>query len=520
MMKQILLMVMCICAVSGFEVDMSEKHNYRTEGNLLNSPLRIWPNRLVGMDAGSKLTAKFQMQYIGTQANFHAQLFMGFVVYATKYEKEIIDLIHPKLPGSIPKNFCDLYRTNATLNVALLAEYEAAGKIFVMAGPDSRDGQAWKVNTAIDLPHKGLYVESVFMCDNSLGDYRPVKAVVKGSGLLVWESPTGLLTFKGWGEYQFHLWNVIVLVGILVAWVGFGIYKRSVWGILHYILTATLVCAIAEQISMTYFYKSWNGSTEFPVAEYYAAVSMQILKKAFWCLVLILLSHGYRTIYSLRESSPVFAAVAVMTYVAVSCASFLLDPRDDDNKGAIVSGAQNTFDILVYFYVLFRVSVVIDELRKQKQTVKQKLVTRLHDLLVVYLFVIFTWTVATTAVFIHHQSNRTFLESIWQGWWVFHAFFPVLFECILLTLMIMWRPSSYSQGLLYSIQLKNDSDDEDGGPQPIGQVAAVDAEIFDGVDDANAVHPAVELSADAETGDQRGNPLEPADTSEEEETQA
>ena len=402
------------------------------------------------------------MTYNGNTANLHPQVFLGFVVYPTKYEQKILDLINTKPPGAIPKNLCDLYRTSSSLNVELLKEYEALNEIFIRGGVNSRVGKAWVVNTKINLVNKGLYVESVFMCDNSLGDYRPVKATVVGKGSLIWESPTGLLTYKGWGEYRFHLWNTILLVTVLLTWVAYGVYKRSVWGLLHYILTATLVCTIAEQMAMTYFDKSWNESNDFPDAEYYAAVSMTILQKGFWCLVLILLAHGYRTIYSLRESSPGIAAVAVLIYLVVSSASFLLDPRDNDNKGAIISGAQNMFDILVYFYVLFRVGIVIDELRKQKQTIKQKLLTRLHDLLVVYLFIIFTWTVATTAIFIHHQSNRKFLESIWQGWWVFHAFFPVLFECILLTLMIMWRPTSYSQGLLYSIQLRNDSDDEEG----------------------------------------------------------
>eukprot|EP01064_Diplonema_japonicum_P030472 TRINITY_DN5193_c1_g1_i1.p1 TRINITY_DN5193_c1_g1~~TRINITY_DN5193_c1_g1_i1.p1 ORF type:complete len:574 (+),score=135.82 TRINITY_DN5193_c1_g1_i1:71-1723(+) len=425
---------------------------------------------------------------------------MALIYHTSQVEKELVDIVEKNGGGSSDQTICKFLSPS----VANDSRFQAAIKDrSVMIEAKRATLTAMTFDEGFPLVHSDLWIATFVMCDNT---YSPVPMGIfyKGEGSVQFISPTGHLSSLHYSYLQFHLFNMVFLIILLACWAGLCALRSEYSTLVHFALGIMVAICVLEQFAMWLFLHSVNEDGGDALSERYLAVTMAALRKIMWCFSLLLLVHGYRTLHaSLRESGILYIAGITAIYILVCATSFTYDPRDTLNQKG-VEGIQSVVTLFIYLYVVNKLSVTIDKLKAEKQKTKQSLYLNLFILVAGYIVVSFIFLIVVVIAF--STTSRDTVERTWEGWWILYGSDAILFECLLVCLMVLWRPSELSARLLYSIELG--AEDDDG--------AAGEEDIFAGLDEqeentvngnplaaANAPHPAVEENLFDQQDDQK-----------------
>eukprot|EP01059_Diplonema_ambulator_P014301 TRINITY_DN2517_c0_g1_i2.p1 TRINITY_DN2517_c0_g1~~TRINITY_DN2517_c0_g1_i2.p1 ORF type:complete len:445 (+),score=94.91 TRINITY_DN2517_c0_g1_i2:512-1846(+) len=391
------------------------------------------------------------------------------IYYALETEEALVAAVDEAYPNGndIDKTVCKLLamQNNTAIDTAIKGGY------LIISEHSATHTASFR--SAYPLTHSDLWISTIVMCDPSDYNPLPIGTHYTATGRVTFISPTGYLSSLHYSYLEFHMYNSLCLLILLVLWGVFCLVRRDYATKVHLTLGAMLFVSVLEQFAMWMFLKKVNDDGGDALTERYVAIVMEAIRKVIWCFLLLLLVHGYRTIHATLKEARIAEIVGITVIYALVCAtSFTYDPRDTLNQKS-VEGIQSSVTFFIYVYVINKLAATIEKLKAEKQRTKQALYQNLFSLIVGYIASWFVVFVILVVVF--STTSRAQIEKSWEGWWALYASDPILFELLLVLLMILWRPSESSSRLLYSIELGAEDDD---APGP-------DEDIFAGLDDNN-----------------------------------
>ena len=110
-------------------------------------------------------------------------------------------------------------------------------------------------------------------------------------------------------------------------------------------------------------------------------------------------------------------------------------------------------DVLFYFWIFRALIITIKALETKRQNIKLLMYVRLQRILYLSVVLSLIWGAVYAFVII---SGR--LEEEWQNRWVYEGFWDCIYFGVLLTVMVLWRPSRNAQRYSYQQIGADDSD--------------------------------------------------------------
>eukprot|EP01061_Rhynchopus_euleeides_P007629 TRINITY_DN16691_c0_g1_i1.p1 TRINITY_DN16691_c0_g1~~TRINITY_DN16691_c0_g1_i1.p1 ORF type:complete len:551 (+),score=267.67 TRINITY_DN16691_c0_g1_i1:49-1701(+) len=488
-----LLLAAALPAACGMEWSVaSDLADLRRESwpSLLNG-FRVRPNRGVGLygkpctptdDGCASITVDLVVNTTQRGRYFKENMELVVLAYTRTSEgglKEALKATDDR--DSLCKGFAKTQDGTTLFETPAVEAMLDGGEVVLMRAPYTPGSNGdFFLSQAQLLEHTNLWITNVAMCNTESLHAQSLNVTDRPTGNIKFMSSTGHLDVGRYSLMKFFLGNFICLTVLTVAWLLYGLYKRSAFGGVHVGLTVMIMITAVENLIRYFEFRQWNTTGEIRTFELYFVMLFEAFRKVAWCFLLCLLVNGYRSIHAtLRESNIQLILMITAAYFFINCMSLLHDPRDEETKQShFIEAGQNAADLLIYVYVFTVLYKTIEVLEAQSQHTKKKLFVKLYTVLAGY--IVGLLVVLVTVILIFTQLTRSGAESMWRYGWVIYAMFPLLFEVALLTLMVLWHPSEESVQLMYAIEL-NDDMDEAPGPERGGVVEKDD--MFSGLDD-------------------------------------
>ena len=313
---------------------------------------------------------------------------------------------------------------------------------------------SWKVNRS------GVYELLYVNCGGSgLG-----KVLIDGT--LTYTNPFGQLSAETYPLLWFFGIAAAFVVVLFTAWGITNLIHRSTLISLQHFLSALLVLMLVE--SITWFLMFWviNLSGRVHWGWVTITVLTSSIKRTAVGLLYLLISLGYGIMNKARITNNVRLIVLVISfYFLVSTSQELITAYIREGVVAAEYEVLLGFISLVMLFPAVMIPLglfwwicaclikTIQKLKLRKQEAKLELYNKILVSLIV--------AAVVTAMMIIMETGISLVDSdqLWRVWWIFSAYWFVLFLCLTLSLLKLLHPKRNETWLAYT--RKESIDDED-----------------------------------------------------------
>lgn len=309
--------------------------------------------------------------------------------------------------------------------------------------------------TTVVLHKSGVYALVASNCGT-----RNMSSATTIRGTVVVHSPYGYLSGLDYPKLMFYigLSGVYLLVGIV--WMGLCVVYRAELFKIQHCISGVLAFGIGEACLWSFTYFTWNqvGTCTWPL--FIGATFLSVAKSVFSYMLVVVGSMGWGV------TKPQLSRSTTCQVVTCSVVLIVLDFTRRmvlffrNTRGDRMVSTSFVFLVLVpisilnggiFYWVIYSLGKVIEQLREQNQSEKLKLFESLHRILV------FAMAAALLSE-VHQMSSITrSMEEEWKMHWFYaEGVSHILFLLVLMGIMCLWRPHENSQRYAFSSQVGDD----------------------------------------------------------------
>eukprot|EP00658_Telonema_sp_P-2_P025582 TRINITY_DN202_c0_g4_i1.p1 TRINITY_DN202_c0_g4~~TRINITY_DN202_c0_g4_i1.p1 ORF type:complete len:347 (-),score=98.25 TRINITY_DN202_c0_g4_i1:233-1273(-) len=323
-----------------------------------------------------------------------------------------------------------------------------------------------------------------------------------------WRNAYGYLPGELYYNLPFFLaMSILYAVAVLVWW-GLVLYFRSD-GVLsvQYHIGVVALLALFEVVLWYVYYQVYNETGLRGMGLLTTAVISSTIRKTSGRILILVVCMGYGVVKPTLGDT----AMKVIAFGGLYCVfTTVLDvvkalSHEDDISGGffiLVIVPVALLDSIFYYWAFVSLYDVVAQLEERKQTMKLSLYRKFLAVVAVCLLLSLAWV-----LFQMYFLWSNTMDEHWQYLWVFDAYWNVLTFVVLLTIMVLWKPSSSSMNYAYHEQLSgvddnlesielddhsaafsiDDDDDEPEFDKHDHHLTQLDSELTEGPDSADDI---------------------------------
>lgn len=288
------------------------------------------------------------------------------------------------------------------------------------------------------------------------------KVPIEYSGWALWENPSGFLSADLYGYLPFYMAMSGILILAASVWLGFSVKHCGQLLQLQYCISAVLAVTIVEFALwyLYYFYQNATGNIDRVMLV--VALLVTVLRRAASRMLVVAVSYGFGMVRpTLSKSRTVSIMVVGFVYFIAEALNEIFThyghmyELSSMSRLMIVSPSM-VLNAIYYWWIFTALSNTLTELKQQGQEVKLQMQIRFSQILTVSLFV----ATAFAVYMIYFLSNWFNHHWMWtQRWFVENGFWQTLYTVMLLSIMLVWRPTARLKDAAYAFQITQREDD-------------------------------------------------------------
>jgi len=295
------------------------------------------------------------------------------------------------------------------------------------------------------ISSNGMYYVKYFNCPGqNLG-------TVTIDGPVSWENPFGYLS----AELYPFLWFFAIMT---VAYVFLGL----LWSILvafHWkqilqlqnCISLVIFLGMVECVTWYHDFSAYNSSGNFVWGAIVVGVLTSTLKRTLSRLLVLVVSMGYGVVKANlgTDASKVYGLGILYFIVSLIQQLILTYLREGENEflsflSAIIIFPAALLDTIFYWWIFLSLMRTIQQLKLRKQEAKLAMYTKFFGVLVVSGIITVLVIAAQTALVATSTE-----DMMWRTWWMFQAFWHLLYFSILCAIALLWRPTTNNTRYAY-----------------------------------------------------------------------
>ncbi len=315
------------------------------------------------------------------------------------------------------------------------------------------------VHSTFSVDEKGLYYLMFASCNDLTGG-------VSITGHTEWINPYGYLPGELYGFMPFYGRISVTYLVVAFFWMitCFRNFKQLL--MLQTFITAVMALGMIEMLLRYYDFHDLNkhGTRNMPLM--LSAVLFTSIKKVISRMLVLIVSMGYGVVRpSLGEGGYKVAVIGAM-YFAFASVQHAVESVSHSEKITfskyLLLLPVALLDVLFYFWIFRALIITIKTLEIKRQNIKLVMYVRFQRILYLSVLVSLIWGGVYAFVIV---TGR--IEDEWQNRWIYEGFWDCIYFGILLTIMVLWKPSKNARRYAYQ-QVGDgggdsdfDTDDED-----------------------------------------------------------
>ncbi|KJE94392.1 hypothetical protein CAOG_05036 [Capsaspora owczarzaki ATCC 30864] len=285
----------------------------------------------------------------------------------------------------------------------------------------------------------------------------------------------GTTSYSGpYGYMDAREYPLLVIFGLLIGlhavmllvWIGLSIYHRRVLLKLQYIIGGVILLGLFETAIWCGYYSDFNQNGVRNTSLWNFASFMGSVKKTVALVFVLLVSLGYGVVQPALPPSTYLRVAGLGLALLVSNTAAAYQSSETGAKTAsfqILMVPLALVYALFFTWILYSLHLVYRMLQVKKQELKLKMYRWLMISLVAVL------ALGLAGVLFEIYVNKTDADSrFWEMAWLRTALWHAMFFLTLLSISILWRPTSNNTRYAYT-PLDQDDDDEEEQANPVPQ---------------------------------------------------
>mmetsp|Transcript_3288 Transcript_3288/g.5405 ORF Transcript_3288/g.5405 Transcript_3288/m.5405 type:complete len:491 (-) Transcript_3288:20-1492(-) len=291
----------------------------------------------------------------------------------------------------------------------------------------------------------GMYYVKYFNCPGS------DVGTVKITGEVSWMNPFGHLSAE---LYPFLYFFAIMTVAYMVVGVIWIILSAIHWSkllMLQNCISGVILLGMVECVTWYFDFLSYNITGNFNWGAIAIGVFTSTAKRTVSRLLVLAVSMGFGVVKANLGSDKhkVYFLGGVYFIISLIQQLILTYLREGDNEflsfiATIIIFPAAMLDTIFYWWIFLSLMRTINQLKLRKQDVKLQMYTNF--------FVVLALGGVMTTLVILYQTLLVITSSedaMWSTWWIFQAFWHLLYFSILLAIAYLWRPTTNNTRYAY-----------------------------------------------------------------------
>merc|ERR1712137_197376 len=291
----------------------------------------------------------------------------------------------------------------------------------------------------------GMYYIKYFNCHQSGA------GTVHINGTISWMNPFGNLSAE---LYPFVWFFALMTIFYLVIGVIWMILSAIYWNqllVLQNCIAGVIFLGMVECITWYFDFLSYNIGGEFNWVAISIGVFSSTVKRTVSRLLVLVVSMGFGVVKATLGTSSyqVFFLGGLYFVVSLTQQLILTYLREGESEflnflATVIIFPAALLDTIFYWWIFLSLSRTIQQLTLRKQEVKLRMYTS-------FLYVLIGSGFVTVAVIIYQTILiiTSSEDAMWNTWWIFQAFWHLLYFTIMLAIAFLWRPTTNNTRYAY-----------------------------------------------------------------------
>lgn len=321
----------------------------------------------------------------------------------------------------------------------------------------------------------GIYYIKYYNCPDTAGT-----VIINGD--VSWINPFGHLSADLYPYLWFFGLMTLLYLVLGAIWMVLSALHWKELLMLQNCVAAVIFLGMVECVTWYFDFITYNYSGNFNWGAIVVGVLTSTLKRTVSRLLVLVVAMGYGVVKANLGTNTYKVLFLGMMYFAVSGLQQLILTylREGDNIflsfiATIIIFPAALLDTAFYWWIFLSLMRTIQQLKLRKQEIKLAMYQQF--------FVVLAIGAVLTSLVIVYQTLLVMTSSedaMWRTWWMFQAFWHLLYFMILVAIAFIWRPVTNNTRYAYReaddieleiIQVKK------GGPIELGEEITLDFDI-------------------------------------------
>ncbi|OTF83784.1 transmembrane protein 87A-like protein [Euroglyphus maynei] len=308
---------------------------------------------------------------------------------------------------------------------------------------------------SITVPNDGNYLLILFIRFEDSIDYRFNLTVdinfEPNSGQYLSAVDYPLLKFYGFMSCLYFIFALSWFIVSMIRWQ--ELLK------IQFFIAVIIFLGMVEKAIFFGVYQSLNVTGIVNLNIFYMAELFSCLKRTFARILLIMVSSGYEIIRPhLGSNRNKIITIGIFYFILGTFDSTvkIFKPKNELTNGNLFAEMPLALlDSIICWWIFSNLVQTTKILRLRRNCIKLELFNQLTNVLV--------FSVLASVAFMIwqiHNHKLTSCLSTWKYLWIDEAYWHILFSIILVSIMVLWRPTNNSQRYAFTALLMDGSQDE------------------------------------------------------------
>lgn len=351
----------------------------------------------------------------------------------------------------------ELIRSSQFSNNSLIFKYSKIFKcddhIIIDGAPQSQDEKSLHktLHPAYTIPHDGFYIISFQVASNTTGARINLHLEMRSS--------YGYLSAADWPLLPFYGFMCVFYVFLGVMWLVFSFLQWRDLLRVQFWIGGVILLGMLEKATFYAEYQSINNTGVRVQGAMLFAEWVSCAKRTLARMLVIIVSLGFGIVKP-RLGATLHRVVGVgLLYFFLACSEAYLrivHPKNDQRDLLVASVPLAVLDSAICWWIFSALVNTTRTLKLRRNEVKLSLYRHFTNTLIFSL-------VASVVFMLYSIKTHRLVSclSVWKDLWLDEAYWHILFSCILLVIMVLWRPTNNNQRYAFVPLLDTEDDEEE-----------------------------------------------------------
>lgn len=301
------------------------------------------------------------------------------------------------------------------------------------------------------IPHDGFYIISFQVASNTSGARLNLHLEMR--------SKYGYLSAADWPLLPFYGFMCVFYVFLAIMWLVFSFMQWRDLLRVQFWIGGVILLGMLEKATFYAEYQSINNTGVRVQGAMLFAEWVSCAKRTLARMLVIIVSLGFGIVKP-RLGSSLHRVVGVgLLHFFLACSESYLrivHPKDDQRDLLVASVPLAVLDSAICWWIFSALVNTTRALKLRRNEVKLSLYRHFTNTLIFSL-------VASVIFMLYSIKTHRLVSclSVWKDLWLDEAYWHILFSCVLLVIMILWRPTNNNQRYAFVPLLDTEDDEEE-----------------------------------------------------------